>query len=80
MVIKAIDQQGNILPYINGSIHITLQGDIEVIGSKHISLIGGSIAFWIKTLGDYTKESAKIKISSSFGIEKEITVKLKEIY
>jgi len=80
VVIKAIDQQGNILPYINGSIHITLQGDIEVIGPKHISLIGGSIAFWIKTLGDYTKESAKIKISSSFGIEKEITVKLKEIY
>lgn len=77
VVIKAVDEEGNILPYITGSIHVECDGDIKVIGPNNISLIGGSIAFWVKTLGEFKESDAKIKISSTFNISKELSVKIK---
>ena len=77
VVIKAVDIEGNILPYATGSIHVECDGDISVIGPNNISLIGGSIAFWVKTLGEFKNSYSKIKISSSFNINKEIDIIIK---
>lgn len=77
VVIKAVDIEGNILPYATGSIHVECDGDISVIGPNNISLIGGSIAFWVKTLGEFKNSYSKIKISSSFNINKEICIIIK---
>ena len=77
VVIKAVDIEGNILPYATGSIHVECDGDISVIGPNNISLIGGSIAFWVKTLGEFKNSYSKIKISSSFNINKEIYIIIK---
>ncbi|GAB6167877.1 glycoside hydrolase family 2 TIM barrel-domain containing protein [Clostridium carnis] len=77
VVVKAVDDKNNILPYATGFITVDTIGDIEVIGPKGVSLIGGSIGFWIKTLGKFNDSRATIKISSSFGISKEINIKIK---
>lgn len=77
IVVKAVDQEENILPFVSGCINIKTEGDIEIIGPKCITLIGGSIAFWIKTLGEVKNNVAKIEITSSFGINKEVRVSLK---
>ena len=77
VVIKAVDLEGNILPYVTGSIHVECDGDISIIGPNNISLIGGSIAFWVKTLGEFKSSDAKIKISSTFNIDKEIDIIIK---
>lgn len=77
VVIKAVDIEGNILPYVTGSIHVECDGDISIIGPNNISLIGGSIAFWVKTLGEFKSSDAKIKISSTFNIDKEIDIIIK---
>lgn len=77
VVVRAIDEEGNILPYITGYINVETVGDIKVIGPKGVALIGGSIAFWVKTLGEFIKERAKIIVTSSFGIEKELEIRIK---
>lgn len=77
VVVKAVDEAKNVLPYATGFISVEVSGDIEVIGPKNISLIGGSIGFWVKTLGDYKQNTATIKITSSFGISKELSIEIK---
>lgn len=77
VIVKAIDNEGNILPFASGSIQVECEGDIETIGPKNVVLIGGSIGFWVKTLGEFKCNDAKIKITSSFNISKELSLNLK---
>lgn len=68
IVIKAVDQVGNIMPYSNEIVHLNLQGVGEIIGPNSVALIGGCIAFWVKTTG----EAGAINVSVSserLGIE-----------
>jgi len=47
-VIKKVDQHQELLVYANDAIQIDVDGEIELIGPKNLSLSGGAIAFWIK--------------------------------
>ena len=60
--IRALDENGNLLPYCNEAIKLTVEGPIEIIGPDMISLRGGMSAFYVKTLGE--KGKAIVKISS----------------
>ncbi|MPQ44088.1 glycoside hydrolase family 2 TIM barrel-domain containing protein, partial [Clostridium tarantellae] len=77
VVVKVVDEEGNNLPFVTGSINVEVEGDIELIGPKWISLIGGSIAFWVKTLGEFTNNKGVIKINSSFNINKQLNINIK---
>lgn len=77
--VKAVDQIGNVIPYINEIISIETSGDIEVIGSKNLSLIGGSIAFWIRTKVNAQMTDCEVKINSSNGYSKTVDIKLIKI-
>lgn len=48
--IIARDENGNIRPYLNDALVLETEGDIEIIGQKIISLIGGQRSIWIKSL------------------------------
>lgn len=76
ITVTAVDEEGNVLPYANGILSLECVGDIEVIGPKNISLIGGSIGFWVKTLGQFENSVAKVKISSSLNINKELEIEI----
>ncbi|MHB8064172.1 MAG: glycoside hydrolase family 2 protein [Ruminiclostridium sp.] len=51
IVIKALDENGNLLTYSNDAMNIETEGPVEIIGPKCVALIGGARAFWIKTIG-----------------------------
>ena len=61
--IRAIDENGNLLPYSSEAIKLTLEGPIELIGPDMISLRGGMGAFYVKTVGE--KGKARVTISCS---------------
>ena len=61
--IRAVDENGNLLPYCNEAIKLTVEGPLELIGPDMISLRGGMSAFYVKTIGQ--KGAAKVKISCS---------------
>lgn len=54
--VKALDQAGNLLPYIDLPITIEIEGPAKLIGPDTTSLKGGATAFWIKS----TQENGKI--------------------
>lgn len=70
ITIKLVDDYGNSIIYANDTFTIDTEGPIEIIGPKVISLIGGSIGFWVKTKGSSGIASI-ILTSERFGILKE---------
>ena len=59
--IRAIDENGNLLPYSNEAIKINVEGPIQVIGNDIIALRGGMSAFYVKTIGQ--KGTARVTVS-----------------
>lgn len=75
IVVKHVDENDNILIYSNENINIEIEGPGGIIGPKSISLIGGSIAFWIKSKGQSGNIKVSIK-SERYGTQEvNITVK-----
>lgn len=73
VVVKALDQKGNILPFAFFPLRIEVSGPIMLVGDDMASLIGGKYAFWIKTTGQTGKGKIKVK-SPSLSQETEILI------
>ncbi len=58
--IKAIDDNGNVLPYYQEAVRLEAEGPIEIIGPKYVTLRGGMAGTYVKTLGTSGKASLKI--------------------
>lgn len=69
IVMKVLDENGNLLPYSNDAMNVAVDGPIEIIGPRCIALIGGARAFWIKTTGKAGIGIVTIK-SEKFGDNK----------
>ena len=59
--IRAVDENGNLLPYSNEAIRLTAEGQVEIIGPDMFSLRGGIAGFYVKTIGE--KGKGKVIIS-----------------
>ena len=59
--IRAVDQNGNTLPYINRSLTLELTGEAQLVDPKHVPLQGGMTATYIKTIGKNGTAQLKIK-------------------
>jgi beta-galactosidase len=71
-VIKKVNQYQELIPYAMDSIKVTVSEQLELIGPNQLSLLGGAIAFWVKTK---SRGIATIQITTNDGvITKEVTV------
>ncbi|MCK9525777.1 MAG: glycoside hydrolase family 2 protein [Limnochordia bacterium] len=61
IVMKVVDQAGNLLPYLSESLKLDITGPAEIIGPNQVPLIGGCLATWIKT----TNEPGKVRVTVS---------------
>ena len=52
VVVKAVDKQGNIMPYFQEPIMIQTEGAGNLIGPSLLTLVGGQIAFWVRSNGE----------------------------
>lgn len=75
IVVRALDQNNNLMIYSNDAMIIETEGPVEVIGPKCIALIGGARAFWIKTAGCSGKGLVRIKSEKYGKHEVEFEVK-----
>ena len=79
MVLSAVSENGNLLNYASDPIWIETEGPIEVIGDKLLSLKGGAVGFYIKTIGQSGKAKITIMTSNLGRCELEFNVvKIKE--
>ena len=73
--ILARDENGNLLPYCNEALKISIDGPLEVIGSDIVALRGGMGGFYVKTVGKTGIAKITISCSQCENIELEITIK-----
>ncbi len=62
IVVRALDTMGNLCPFYAAGFSVRTNGLVEVIGPKSAALIGGCLAFWVKTCGK--KGKAEIRLDS----------------
>jgi beta-galactosidase len=62
VVVKLVDQYDNILPYAKETIKVECTNGLEVVGPKNISLTGGVVGIYLKTIG----KSGDYKVKLSF--------------
>ena len=77
IVVKALSNYKNVLPYDYSVIKIQTNDVVEVLGPKEVALMGGQIAFWVRTKGKEGK--AKVKITNDKLGTKEIYLDVKKI-
>ena len=58
--IRAVDENGNLLPYCNEPLKITAEGPVEIIGPDLVSLKGGMAGTYVKTTGCAGKAAVTI--------------------
>ncbi len=58
--IRAVDQNGNLVPYFNEPLLLRTEGPVKLIGPSAISLKGGMAGTYLKTVGETGKASLQI--------------------
>uniref|UniRef100_A0AAE9PU33 Glycoside hydrolase family 2 domain-containing protein n=1 Tax=Paenibacillus polymyxa TaxID=1406 RepID=A0AAE9PU33_PAEPO len=67
VVVDALDEYGNALPFYTDPVSVEVEGVGQLIGPSSLSLIGGRIAFWIRTKGEVGNIRVKVSAPSRFG-------------
>jgi len=67
IVVKVLDQCGNLLPFIDEIIKIEVKGPARIQGPKELVVKGGEIAFWIETKNEPGQVEIKIQSQSLGG-------------
>ena len=52
VVLRALDQYGNLFPFATECVEIGIEGPARLIGPSRVPLVGGCVAFWVRTLGE----------------------------
>jgi beta-galactosidase len=72
IVVKILDQCGNLLPFIDEIIKVEVKGPAKIQGPNELVVKGGAIAFWIETINESGEVDIKIK-SQSLG-QKDVRI------
>ncbi len=72
VIVECLDALDNPLVYSFEPIQVKVSGPVELIGPSNLSLIGGSVGFWVKTVGK--TGDAVIKVSSNNYKTKKVKV------
>ena len=59
--IRAVDENGNLLPFCSEPVIVTTEGPVEIIGPKAVALRGGMGGVYVKTVGKSGKASVTLK-------------------
>ncbi|HJD24601.1 MAG TPA: glycoside hydrolase family 2 protein [Firmicutes bacterium] len=62
IVVRALDTLGGLCPFCAAGLRIETEGPVQVIGPDTAALIGGCIAFWVRTCGK--TGPARVRINS----------------
>ncbi|MBV7518015.1 glycoside hydrolase family 2 protein [Ensifer sp. ENS12] len=51
VIVRALDQAGNVLPFLNDAVDVTVTGPARLLGPERLVFQGGSTGFWLETTG-----------------------------
>ena len=72
--VRAVDQCGNVLPYMMESVALAVEGPIAVIGPDRVQLRGGMGGTYIRTAGEAGKASLTLTLGGAAPVRIEFDV------
>ena len=57
--IRLVDQYGNISPFATECVDVSIEGPGRLLGPSRLPLVGGCLAFWVRTTGEVGKITVK---------------------
>lgn len=63
--VEVVNEKGEILPYYQGVITFETEGNIEIIGPKVVTAIGGSVGTYVKTIGRFGEAILQISTENA---------------
>ena len=74
--IKVVDQNGNVLPFYNGSLKLETEGPIEVYGPDRADIAGGMGGTYVKTTGETGDALLKVHLSNGLVTDSNDIIKV----
>ena len=75
VVVKVLDQYGNLLPFCDEIIQLEVKGPGRLIGPRQVAVKGGAVAFWVETTNQAGWIEVKVQ-SQSLG-RKDLRIEVK---
>ena len=73
--IRKLDQNGTLMPYANDCLLLETSGPIEIMGPKHVCLVGGGISVYIRSKKVDKPTKAELKIYGEEALTLSLSVK-----
>ena len=76
--LRAIDQNGNLLPYCSEAVQLSVEGPVEILGPSVVPLRGGMAGTYLATTGEAGRAVLHCKMEGALDTEAVLTVRCRE--
>ena len=76
--LRAIDQNGNLLPYCSEAVQLSVEGPVEILGPSVVPLRGGMAGTYLATTGEAGRAVLHCKMESALDTEAVLTIRCRE--
>ena len=76
--LRAIDQNGNLLPYCSEAVQLSVEGPVEILGPSVVPLRGGMAGTYLATTGEAGRAVLHCKLEGALDTEAVLTIRCRE--
>ena len=76
--LRAIDQNGNLLPYCSEAVRLSVEGPVEILGPSVVPLRGGMAGTYLATTGEAGRAVLHCKMEGALDTEAVLTIRCRE--
>ncbi len=76
--LRAIDQNGNLLPYCSEAVQLSVEGPVEILGPSVVPLRGGVAGTYLATTGEAGRAVLHCKMEGALDTEAVLTIRCRE--
>ena len=76
--LRAIDQNGNLLPYCSEAVQLSVEGPVEILGPSVVPLRGGMAGTYLATTGEAGRAVLHCKMEGALDTDAVLTIRCRE--
>lgn len=76
--LRAIDQNGNLLPYCSEAVQLSVEGPVEILGPSVVPLRGGMAGTYLATTGEAGRAVLHCKMEGALDTKAVLTIRCRE--
>ena len=76
--LRAIDQNGNLLPYCGEAVQLSVEGPLRILGPSVVPLRGGMAGTYLATIGEAGPAKLHCRMEGALDTEVSLTIRCRE--